>query len=275
MPDLKEVFEMTTKHMGEPDLDSWHEQEKRQRKATRNKKIGAIAVTAVLVVAGVVVGISTLRSGDVQPAGSGPKPPPVSTATTTFLPSSGSVEPGMYVVSAIDPAFDASYTIAVTVPDGYQAFDGWGIMKDEGREWMSASVVGRVYADPCHWRGTATDPPTGRNFHALVAALANQQGLHASTPIDVTLDGFAGKRMGRTVPASVSLADCDDGQLRFWLDTGGGERYTPFTGEHQELWVVDVDGVPLVIEAAWPLGASAQVQAELTQMVETINIEPQ
>ena len=274
MPDLKEVFEMTTKQMGEPDLDSWNEQEKRQRSARRNKKIGAIAVAAVLVIAVVVVGISTLRNDDQQPASSGANPPPSPTSTASSLPSSGALEPGMYVASAIDPDFDASYAITVTVPDGYQAFDGWGIMKDEGREWMSASVVGRVYADPCHWHRTATDPPTGRNFQALVAALVNQQGLHTSTPIDVTLDGFAAKRMGRTVPASTSLADCDEGEFRFWLDTGGGERNTPFTGEHQELWVVDVDGVPLVIEAAWPLGASAQVQAELTQMVETINIDP-
>jgi hypothetical protein len=274
MPDLKEVFEVTTKQMGEPDLDSWHEQEKRQRKARRNRMIGAIAVSAVLVVVGVVVAISSLRSDDGQQAGSGLKPPPVSTATTTFLPSSGAVEPGTYVVSAIDPAFDASNAITVTVPDGYLAFDGWGIMKDEGREWMSASVVDRVYTDPCHWHGTATAPPTGRDFDALVAALANQQGLHASTPTDVRLAGFTGMRMGRTVPAGVNLADCDDAQFRFWLDTGGGERSTPFAGEHQELWVVDVDGVPLVIEAAWPLGASAQVQAELTQMVETINIDP-
>ena len=94
------------------------------------------------------------------------------------------------------------------------------------------------------------------------------KGFDESTPADVTLAGFAGKRMGRTVPASINLADCDDGQFRFWLDTGGGERNSPFTSEHQELWIMNVDGVPLVIEAAWPLGASAQVQAELIQMVE-------
>jgi hypothetical protein len=95
-----------------------------------------------------------------------------------------------------------------------------------------------------------------------------------STPTDVTLAGFAGKRMGRTVPAGVNLADCDDGQFRFWLDAGGGERNTPFTGEHQELWVLDVDGVPLVIEAAWPSEASASVQAELIQMVKSVHIDP-
>ncbi|HET7928573.1 MAG TPA: hypothetical protein VFM40_03390 [Actinomycetota bacterium] len=71
MPDLREVFEVTTKQMGEPDLDSWRQQEHRQRKATRNRRMGAIAVVAALVVAGVVLGIRALERDDVQPAGSG------------------------------------------------------------------------------------------------------------------------------------------------------------------------------------------------------------
>ena len=71
MPDLREVFEVTTKQMGEPDLDSWRKQEHRQRKATRNRRIGAIAVVAALVVAGMVLGIRALERDDVQPAGSG------------------------------------------------------------------------------------------------------------------------------------------------------------------------------------------------------------
>jgi Tol biopolymer transport system component len=70
MPDLREVFEMTVKQMGEPDLDSWREQENRQRKANRNKKLGAIAVAAALLIAGVVVGVRTLGTDEVQPGGS-------------------------------------------------------------------------------------------------------------------------------------------------------------------------------------------------------------
>jgi len=70
MPELREVFEMTTKQMGEPDLDSWREQERRQRKASRNRKLGAIVVVAALLIAGVVVGVSTLGNDDVQPGGS-------------------------------------------------------------------------------------------------------------------------------------------------------------------------------------------------------------
>jgi hypothetical protein len=200
------------------------------------------------------------------------------TPTSTPIPSlpSGALEPGMFVVSAIDPDFDASHRITISVPGGYQGLFGWGILKNEGRQWVSASVVGSVYADACHWNGTLLDPPVGANFDALVAALANQLGTRASTPTDVTLAGFAGKRMELTVPDGINLADCDNGQFRFWT-FGLGEsdyRNTPFTGEHGQLWILDGDGVPLVIEAAWPIGASAQVQAELTQMVESIRIDP-
>ncbi|HJQ72628.1 MAG TPA: hypothetical protein VJ887_04380, partial [Actinomycetota bacterium] len=55
MPELREVFEMTTKQM-EPDVGAWREQEKRQRRASRTRKIGGFAVAAAIgLVAGVVI----------------------------------------------------------------------------------------------------------------------------------------------------------------------------------------------------------------------------
>jgi Tol biopolymer transport system component len=78
MPDLREVFEMTTKQMGEPDVDSWREQEKRQRNANRNKKFGAIAVAAAIVLVA-VVWIVGIREGE---------------DTTTPADESGTVAPG-------------------------------------------------------------------------------------------------------------------------------------------------------------------------------------
>lgn len=64
MPELREVFEVTTKLMGEPDLDSWRVQQERQRKANRNKKIGAFAVAAAVVVVAVAVIIGTRGGQD-------------------------------------------------------------------------------------------------------------------------------------------------------------------------------------------------------------------
>jgi Tol biopolymer transport system component len=49
VPELREVFEMTTRKI-EPDLHEWEEQERRQRSVARNRKIGAIALSAALAV---------------------------------------------------------------------------------------------------------------------------------------------------------------------------------------------------------------------------------
>jgi len=76
MPDLREVFEMTTKQMGEPDLDSWREQEKRQRNANRNKKLGAFAVAAAIGVATVVFAIRLAGEEDRSQPAVRPSPPP-------------------------------------------------------------------------------------------------------------------------------------------------------------------------------------------------------
>jgi NADH:ubiquinone oxidoreductase subunit 6 (subunit J) len=64
MPDLREVFEMTTKQMGEPDVDSRREQEKRQRNASRNKKLGVFAVAAAIAVVAVAVIVGTWGGQD-------------------------------------------------------------------------------------------------------------------------------------------------------------------------------------------------------------------
>jgi dipeptidyl aminopeptidase/acylaminoacyl peptidase len=73
MPELREVFEMTTKQV-EPDVDMWREQEKLHRRSSRNKRIGTFAVAATLgLVAVVLVVISRNGPSTGGPAG-GPDP---------------------------------------------------------------------------------------------------------------------------------------------------------------------------------------------------------
>jgi hypothetical protein len=45
-------------------------------------------------------------------------------------------------------------------------------------------------------------------------------------------------------------------------------------GQRDLLWIVDVDGVPLVIDAALGAEASAQDRAELIQIAESVRIDP-
>jgi hypothetical protein len=59
MSELMEVYEMVTKQT-EPDLDAWKQQEERQRRVARNRKLGAIAIVAALVIGIAAVAIANL-----------------------------------------------------------------------------------------------------------------------------------------------------------------------------------------------------------------------
>ncbi len=62
MPELREVFEMATRQI-EPDVDTWREQEARQRRRSRNRRTGVYALVAPLVIAATVIVVSALADG--------------------------------------------------------------------------------------------------------------------------------------------------------------------------------------------------------------------
>jgi WD40-like Beta Propeller Repeat len=71
MLELREVFEMVTKQT-EPDLDSWKQQEDRQRRAARNRRLGALAVAAVAALAIAIFVLATRQQNGVpasEPSG--------------------------------------------------------------------------------------------------------------------------------------------------------------------------------------------------------------
>lgn len=69
MLELREVFEMVTKQT-EPDLDSWKKQEDRQRRASRNRKVGVVALVAVFAIGSFLFALSARPGKDSVPLGS-------------------------------------------------------------------------------------------------------------------------------------------------------------------------------------------------------------
>ena len=63
MPDLKEVFEMVAQKV-EPDLDVWNQQENRQRRAARNRRLGAIGLVAAMAVLATVMVVASRPASD-------------------------------------------------------------------------------------------------------------------------------------------------------------------------------------------------------------------
>ena len=125
MSELREVFEMVTKQT-EPDLDAWREQERRQRRKGRNRKLGALAIAAAIGVVATAVAIRAVDEG----TGTRPGGQPTDTNTTQPVPvlPDGVVEPGRYLLTP-DPNVDASYAITMEVPEGYEGGEGAWVKK--------------------------------------------------------------------------------------------------------------------------------------------------
>jgi hypothetical protein len=172
---------------------------------------------------------------------------------------------------------------SVEVPDDWSS-DGHFVVKS-GASVIGLSVwdVGQVPTDPCHWQGHTVDP--GSDVEDLVAALGAQATRNASTPIDVTLAGHPGRYLEWSVPADMVVtgdADfqgCDawpdNGHLDFvsWLGNGLGERYQQVPGQVDRLWVLDVDGQRLVVDATYSPDAAPADRDELTHVVESLRFE--
>ena len=105
MADLREVFEMTTKHV-EPDQDSWKDQEHRQRRRARNRKISVMALVAAL-----VIGIATVALLNRTDTGKTP-----ADGSPTVSPALGTMT-GLFTV---DTESGAKTTFAVPRPDASQ-----------------------------------------------------------------------------------------------------------------------------------------------------------
>jgi WD40-like Beta Propeller Repeat len=82
MSELKELFDMVTKQT-EPDLDSWERQEARQRRAKRNRRLGALAIAAAILIGVALFALTQTPGTDSIPGGNPSQT--VSVATHQFV----------------------------------------------------------------------------------------------------------------------------------------------------------------------------------------------
>ena len=118
MPDVQEVFRMATQKV-RPDPGALERQQRKQRWQTGKEKAVVYALVAGIVAAGVVVGVSTLRSTDepAVPAGQGPE-------------TAASVEPSPAMQPPFTERFDSPlHGLSIGYPSGWRtraATEPWG-----------------------------------------------------------------------------------------------------------------------------------------------------
>jgi hypothetical protein len=194
-----------------------------------------------------------------------PTPSPMAWPTGLGVDLAG----GTYVSEGLAPIRST-----ITVPDGWIAcgtgFDELGVCAGPGDpRGVTVSIVDNVVSDPCDRSRPLLDPPIGASVDDLVSALSNLSGFEATDPIDITLNGFAGKEFELMAPADPACALGSAG-LGTWTVPGGTNGVGP--GEVNLLRIVDVDGVRVMIAAAHQPVASANLIAEVRAISDSIHL---
>ena len=266
-----------------------------------------VAIVAVAVVVIAVIGFNLVpRQGGIGGPGPSPTASPTQTPAPTpspiASPSASNVpaefpdtplQAGSYTVApfagrealchmppqpgCIETAADDTMRFTITVPDGW-AGAGNGI-------WLNGPANGPpdgaglqfargswLLSDPCKY--IDADIPVGPTVANFVDAVAAHPRLTTTTPVDVTLAGHTGKYFDLQVPADISKCETEPGTseppiYRPWEP--GIYAQGPAQRWHQ--WVVDVDGIRVLVQSFDFAGTSAAHRAELQAIVNSIRIE--
>ncbi len=242
---------------------------------SRSWRPALLLVAAALLLA--VVGYQVLSGPFGGRPGPSATPQPTSTPATSAAPE-GLLEPGPFPLVIVD---EVSLDRHRDGPGGRLVRRQWGhtlLKRDSAAPPDGAGFIVftgdlDVYRNPCAWATSRPDPPTGPTVDDLVAALSLQPGRDATAPTDITVDGYRGKAIELTVPADINFATCDLGEYRSWQDPDGNARFHQGPGQHDLLWIIDVDGTRIVIDAAFYAGTSAIVRAEQQAILDSIHVQ--
>jgi hypothetical protein len=233
---------------------------------------GAAALVAAAVLIGVLFvsgnGRSNIGSSIPSPSAmqtASPSPTPVASGS---LPQAGSVNQGTYTIAEPFPI-----QLDLEIGPGWTMWSPGVEAKTVALYKLSPDppvgqalgflIVDNVLADPCDAAAGAMDPPVGPEPIDLAEALAAQTGTESTDPVPVEIDGYSGVFLD-------------------YRNTGGGEcgsmqRWPgrdSLVGERDQVWILDIDGTRLVIDAASFEGTAEENVAEMRTIVESMTIGP-
>jgi hypothetical protein len=183
-------------------------------------------------------------------------------------------------------AEDDSIRITLTVPDGWSGLESAIVPSDGAYHPPSGGGLnfgrgGWLYTVSPLCGGSGPDFPTGPNIPTgttvdeFVTALVDHPDLDVTSPVDVTLGGFSGKYLELRAPANTTTDELgpDPSGCNYYFVWEPG-IYAQGPNALWRIWVVDVDGVRVVVRADSFPGTSPQVQAQLQAIVDSIQIQP-
>jgi hypothetical protein len=249
------------------------------RRGTDMNSLAKLAIAAAAVVVVAVVGINLLptRVGigpggpTVTPSPSPTPQPSVSPTPAAAFPARGELAIGRHALTMDDITFTLELTTSGWISEGSFGIDkGQQTGPDAAGFLFWDDTPDGVYSDPC---GQVQGPPIDQTTTDLAAAVSTVPGVElVSGPSDVSVGGRPAKQVVITIPED---AECGGGEGGFhiWYDQSIGGRWATELGSTIRVWIIDVDGVPLVIEAETYREAGAGIEQEIQQIIESIRFE--
>lgn len=266
-----------TQEVPVPDIDVRSIVRLAHRRTRRRTAAAALALTAVVGGAALQVAGLGLQQLDRTPL-----------AESTAWPleeviRGQSVPAGRYAAAFMGNDVEPGPWAELDVPTGFRKGAASAIRASGGRRvglWM----IDTVNTDPCFSVDFADPGPSVRD---LADALAAQPILGGTDPVPVRLGGFSGLYLQQTMPADLDWHDCVTalGDSRhnaiapplpmyyfdLWREPGVTTGYLNLQpGQIHRVWILDVDGHRLVVDAAFGSTATAAEQRELMKLVRSI-----
>jgi hypothetical protein len=130
-----------------------------------------------------------------------------------------------------------------------------------------------VFADPCKYQSTRPDTPA-TTVDEIAAALAAQASRDASEPVDVMVGGYAGKAMALQVPDDADFSSCEEEFFATFGTTNDSlARYQQGPGQIDDIYIVDVDGTIVIIDAMYRPSTPAELVDEMRGIMESATFE--
>jgi hypothetical protein len=226
-------------------------------------------VLAVAVITAVFVGVLRLASSlPLNPAPGISSSPSISPAENLPALPPGRLEPGSY---RMVPVGAKGPEMALTIPPGWESCCEAvphavlkGAETDPGMASLSYWSVDTVYSDPCGH--AALRPAVGPTVADLAAAIARLPGTDATRPVRAFLAGREATYLELTLRDDIP---CSARAFDLWA-VGRALRYAQAAGELDRLWILDVGGQRVAIDAVTLPGTSAASRAELHRIVDSI-----
>jgi hypothetical protein len=239
-------------------------------------RVALASVAAMVVVAG---GAYLFAGGYVgAPAATPtPTPTPIATPSPTADPRADQIpepdialEPGPY--SYYETLDQGELRVTLTVPDGWTSHEGWYVYRapilvdDSGVSvavWSPTHGISLVFPDPCG----AQTRSAGTTADELVAALEDTNMVVGSAS-PVSINGLTGMEIRLATDEGIDVSKC-----------AGVDHLTPWwgrwtaAGTEQTLWIFDVAGGRVVVEAAAEPLADATQRAQMEQVLQSVQIE--